>query len=119
MAGAVNDGRPPSATALFLGFLGLRRLVEERLGGLDEPLGLRLVELPAARKAEVAGEFNEWGRIPLTRRKDGRFSRTVTLQAGREYRFRYLLDGQRWENDEAADAYVANPYGSEDSVLVV
>ncbi len=34
-------------------------------------------------------------------------------------RFRYLLDGERWENDWAADGYVPNPFGSEDSLLEV
>jgi len=74
-----------------------------------------------ARVVHLCGEFNEWDatELPLTRRKDGRFSRSVSLKAGRTYRFRYLLDEQRWENDWAADAYAPNPFGTEDSVLVV
>ena len=42
---------------------------------------------------------------------------TVGLDAGRAYRFRYLLDGQRWENDWAADAYQPNDFGGDDSVV--
>jgi len=42
---------------------------------------------------------------------------TVVLEPGRHYRFRYLLDGARWENDWVADAYVANEYGGDDSVV--
>jgi hypothetical protein len=42
---------------------------------------------------------------------------TVDLAAGRAYRFRYLLDGQRWDNDWAADAYVPNSFGGDDSVV--
>ena len=42
---------------------------------------------------------------------------TVDLDAGRAYRFRYLLDGQRWDNDWAADAYVRNDFGGDDSVV--
>ena len=34
-------------------------------------------------------------------------------------RYRYLLDGSRWENDWSADEYVPNGYGSDDSVLVI
>ena len=30
---------------------------------------------------------------------------------------RYLLDGQRWDNDWAADAYVRNDFGGDDSVV--
>jgi 1,4-alpha-glucan branching enzyme len=72
-----------------------------------------------AQEVFLCGEFNEWDETsyPLTRRKDGRFSVTVALETGRDYRFRYLLDGERWENDWEADAYAPNEYGSEDSVV--
>ncbi|MCU4185885.1 isoamylase early set domain-containing protein [Acidiferrimicrobium sp. IK] len=79
-------------------------------------------ELPAEVDAETAtlvGDFNEWSpdATPLVKRKDGRFSVTLTLATERCYRYRYLLDGARWENDWQADAYVANDHGSEDSIL--
>jgi 1,4-alpha-glucan branching enzyme len=79
-------------------------------------------ELPAAVSAEsvqLCGEFNDWSltATPLARRKDGRFSVTVTLELGRTYRYRYLVDGERWENDWAADAYTPNEYGGDDSVI--
>jgi 1,4-alpha-glucan branching enzyme len=78
--------------------------------------------VPAAVDAEQAylcGEFNDWDctSTPMTKRKDGRFTTTVTLQAGRDYRFRYLLDAERWENDWEADAYIPNEFGTEDSVI--
>lgn len=72
-----------------------------------------------AEKVYVAGDFNDWSvdGTPLNRRKDGRFSATLTLPAGREYRYRYVLDGDRWTNDSDADRYEPNDHGSEDSVL--
>ena len=72
-----------------------------------------------AQEVHLCGEFNDWSETshPLKRRKDGRFSGTLTLETGRDYRFRYLLDGERWENDEAADTYTPNPYGGDDSVI--
>ncbi len=80
-------------------------------------------ELPAVQAGSVhlVGEFNEWSQTdqPLTRRKDGRFSTTVALASGRAYRYRYLFDGARWENDTQADAYVPNGFGTEDSVVQV
>ena len=74
-----------------------------------------------AEQAAVLGEWNEWSAEthPLTKRKDGSFSTTVSLDAGQEYRFRYLLDGQRWENDEQADSFAINRFGSQDCVLEV
>lgn len=75
----------------------------------------------ASESACLCGEFTEWqsNPQPLERRKDGSYSTTVSLEPGRMYRFRYLLDGQRWENDDSADAYVPNEYGTEDSVLAL
>jgi len=72
-----------------------------------------------ATEVYLCGEFNDWNETshPLKRRKDGRFSTTLALETGREYRFRYLLDGERWENDWEADAYAPNEFGSEDSVV--
>ena len=82
------------------------------------------LDLPAdvqAQSAQVCGEFNDWTQDahPMKRRKDGSFTVTLSVKPGSEYRFRYLLDGQRWENDWQADAYQPNQFGAEDSVLVV
>lgn len=81
-------------------------------------------ELPAsddAKTAALCGEFNEWdpSSYAMKRRKDGSFHITISLKPGRTYRFKYLLDGQRWENDRAADDHVPNEFGSEDSVVSV
>ncbi len=81
-------------------------------------------ELPAdyaTSKAALLGDFNNWDNTatPLKRRKDGTLYVTVSLEAGREYRFRYLTDDGNWVNDPAADTYVANPFGSTDSVVIV
>jgi hypothetical protein len=52
----------------------------------------------------------------MTRQGDD-FVLTITIPTGRTYRFRYLLDDERWENDWAADAYVPNEHGGDDSQL--
>jgi 1,4-alpha-glucan branching enzyme len=72
-----------------------------------------------AQEVHLCGEFNDWNETshPLKRRKDGRFTTTLTLETGHSYRFRYLLDNERWENDFTADAYVPNEFGSDDSVV--
>ena len=74
-----------------------------------------------ADQAALCGEFNEWDAAanPLKQLKNGTFSATVSLPAGESYRYRYLLDGERWENDWEADAYASNEYGSDDSIVVV
>lgn len=73
-----------------------------------------------AESVAVCGDFNDWSpdSHPLKRRKDGSFATTVRLGPGR-YHFRYLIDGQHWENDWSADAYAPNDHGSDDSVAVI
>jgi 1,4-alpha-glucan branching enzyme len=72
-----------------------------------------------AQRAAVCGEWNDWSADAGVMRRDaeGGFSLTADLEAGRTYRFRYLLDGERWDNDWAADAYVPNSFGGDDSVV--
>jgi len=72
-----------------------------------------------AVRASVCGEWDGWATEahPMERAAGGGFQLTVELPAGRSYRFRYLLDGERWENDWAADAYVPNGFGGEDSLV--
>lgn len=81
-------------------------------------------ELPAevnAKKVALLGDFNDWNpkAHPMKRRKDGVFYVAVYLPAGREYRYRFLLDGTLWENDWDADAYLPNEHGTDDSILRV
>ncbi|HVN31317.1 MAG TPA: isoamylase early set domain-containing protein [Thermoanaerobaculaceae bacterium] len=71
-----------------------------------------------ARTVHLLGDFTDWQARPMRRFRDGTWRITVDLVPGREFRFRYLLDGARWENDPAADRYDPNPYGSDDSVVV-
>ncbi|MCB0580808.1 MAG: isoamylase early set domain-containing protein [Phaeodactylibacter sp.] len=74
---------------------------------------------PAAKTVEVVGDFNDWNTeqaITMKKQKDV-FKAVVELESGKEYQFRYLIDGQAWENDWEADAYVSTPYGVDNSVV--
>lgn len=74
-----------------------------------------------AETASLLGEFNSWDAEahPMKKLKDGSFSTTVSLDAGQEYRFRYLLDGNRWINDNEPDSEVPNRFGTADCVIAV
>jgi 1,4-alpha-glucan branching enzyme len=74
-----------------------------------------------AQKANLCGDFNQWDQEshPMKRRKDGSFELTISLKPGQQYRYKYFLDGERWENDWAAEAYLPNEHGSEDSVITI
>jgi 1,4-alpha-glucan branching enzyme len=78
--------------------------------------------VPAATAAgSVVGDFNAWDGTshPLKKRKDGSFSTTVSVEAGRNYRFRYLFSDGVWIDDDAPDGVVANSFGSHDCLLEV
>jgi len=74
-----------------------------------------------AKKVEIIGEFNDWDTengIPMKKQKNGMFKATVDVEVGKEYQFRYLLDGEKWENDWEADKYVPTELGIENSVVI-
>jgi hypothetical protein len=94
----------------------------------EEEGAARLVDVTFAFPADVqaanvvlCGEFNQWSveGVRLERGDDGVWRTVVALEPGRSYRYRYLIDGERWENAPDADSYEPNPYGSVDSVLSV
>ena len=75
-----------------------------------------------ASKVALVGDFNEWDSSanPMKKLKNGSFTSTLDLTSGKEYEFRYLVDGEQWVNDTVADAYVPTVYGdSENSVVAV
>ena len=68
----------------------------------------------------LVGDFNDWSRTAHPLRREGEwFSTELELEPDRTYRYRYLLDGDRWENDWAADGYLPNEHGTDDSVAEV
>lgn len=81
------------------------------------------VSKEAAQDAQsiiLAGDFNDWDTqaIPMNPLKSGEFTAMVELDTNTpEYQFRYLYDGERWENDWEADAYAENGVDGENSVV--
>jgi len=75
---------------------------------------------PEAKTVHLVGEFNNWDSTatPMKKLKNGDFKAVVTLETGRAYQFRYLIDGSRWENDWAADRYVPTPFGNAENSVV-
>lgn len=74
-----------------------------------------------ATNVKLLGDFINWEldkAIPM-KAKNGAFSATVELEAGKEYQFRYLIDNKTWENDWEADNYAPTPFGVQNSVVTV
>lgn len=75
---------------------------------------------PDAQAVTIVGDFNNWNEkeTSMKKLKSGDFKLILKLPCHREYRFRYLIDSDHWENDWYADKYVTNAYGCDDSVVV-
>ncbi len=61
-----------------------------------------------ATSAILLGEFNNWDYnegVALKKKKDGSMEASISLEAGKSYQYRYLLNDGRWVNDHSADHY--------------
>ncbi len=73
-----------------------------------------------AETVAVLGDFNNWQNgVVLAKQKDGSFKTAVELEKGRSYEYRFLINGEKWENDWAAEAYAPTPFGAFNSVVTV
>ncbi|MFN0037474.1 MAG: isoamylase early set domain-containing protein [Saprospiraceae bacterium] len=71
-----------------------------------------------AETVAVLGDFNNWQNgVVLAKQKDGSFKTAVELEKGRSYEYRFLINGEKWENDWAAEAYAPTPFGNYNSVV--
>lgn len=75
----------------------------------------------SGRKADIVGEFNHWGagQTPMKALKSGDFTVTLALAPGREYQYRYFVDGHEWITDPDADKHVHCSFASCDNSVVV
>jgi 1,4-alpha-glucan branching enzyme len=74
--------------------------------------------LAGAKKATVAGEFNNWDieALPFKITKGGG-SVSIELPIGKEFQYKFVIDGTRWENDPETDGYIANGLGEYNSIV--
>lgn len=73
------------------------------------------------KSVELVGEWNDWDQDKAVKLKksNGAYKTTVELETGRNYEFRYWIGKAKWENDWAADGYVPNPFGFDNSVVSI
>jgi 1,4-alpha-glucan branching enzyme len=74
----------------------------------------------AKEQVAIAGDFNDWNpaEYVLQKKKD-MYQIELRLKPEQSYRFKYLIDNELWENDYAADQYIPNEFGTEDSVVII
>ena len=81
-------------------------------------------EIPGDLQAEsvhLVGDFNNWDTTatPMKYLKKGTFQAILELEPGREYQFRYLINGETWHNDWEADDYILSDIGTDNCVIKV
>ena len=61
----------------------------------------------------LVGDFNGWSQDshPMRQNGSGQWVMSLEMEAGPTYEFRYLCDGE-WMNDNQADSYSLNLYGT-------
>ncbi len=73
------------------------------------------------KKLFLVGDFNVWNEtdISMTKSvKEGIFKKTLELETGKDYQFKYLSEEQVWYNDYFADWYAPSAFsGIENSVV--
>jgi anti-sigma factor RsiW len=88
----------------------------------EPPGGLELsIEAGAASRVTLVGDFNGWSEEGLELRDedgDGVWTIEIDASPGR-YRYRFLVDGETWLMDPAADAHVDDGFGGTDSVRYI
>ena len=73
-----------------------------------------------AKSVNLVGDFNDWDTqaTPMKRVKGGAYRVTLDLEPGREYNFRYLVNGEHWCNEWHADGYTPGGFGVDNCLLV-
>jgi len=74
---------------------------------------------PNAQEVYLSGDFNNWSTTEFRARrfKDGTWKKMVKLKPG-HYEYLFRVDGQWWTDPENPSR-IANPFGTENSVIIV
>ena len=74
-----------------------------------------------AKKVNLVGTFNDWDESAqqLRKQKSGDYAATLSFAVGEKHEFRYLIDGELWENDDSADQYVPTKVSWEENSVIV
>ncbi len=77
------------------------------------------LEAPTAKSAKIAGDFTDWEKsaLDLTKYKNGIWHVVVPLPPG-EYSYRFIVDGQWWDDPHSARR-VPNPFGTANAIVTV
>lgn len=84
---------------------------------LDRSRVLVTIALDQARSVAIAGEWNDWSPVAMSRDRSGRWSAVLAVRPG-VYRFALLVDGGRWVVPPGAPK-AADDFGGDVGYLVI
>ena len=78
-------------------------------------------EVDDAETAHLVGDFNDWDTTatPMKHLKSGDFKAVLYLGLDTEYEFRYLINEEKWVNEDEADKLVDTPYPNVQNSVIV
>lgn len=94
-------------------------ITKRKLGRGKVQVTFSMTPIDQIQELNLVGDFNDWSFVatPMRQGQDSNWTVVLSLVDGRDYQYRYLANGTVWHNDWAADAYLPNEFGSENSVI--
>ena len=94
-------------------------ITKRKLGRGKVRVTFSMPPIENVKQLHLVGDFNNWSKVetPMQQGKDANWSVALSLESGHDYQFRYLANGTDWHNDWAADGYLPNEFGTDNSVV--
>src|SRR5258708_18250573 len=94
-------------------------ITKRKLGRGKVRVTFSMPPMEKVQQLNLVGDFNNWSIVetPMQQAADATWSVALSLASGHDYQFRYLANGTEWHNDCAADAYLPNEFGTDNSVV--
>ena len=94
-------------------------ITKRKLGRGKVRVTFSMPPIEKVQQLNLVGDFNNWSIVatPMQQSQDAVWSVALSLESGHDYQFRYLANGTEWHNDWAADAYLPNEFGTDNSVV--
>jgi len=94
-------------------------IAKRKMGRGKVRVTFSMPQLDNVHQLNLVGDFNQWSTVetPMQQAPDSTWTAVLSLDSGHDYQFRYLANGTDWHNDWAADGYLPNEFGSENSVV--
>ena len=101
--------------------MSIKRTFQASKGSYKLTFTLPVAAATNATTVQLLGDFNNWDvkAAPVMKKGKEEYSIQIELASPNTYQFRYLIDGNRWQNDFSADSYVPSPFGGADNSVII